>query len=93
MHLVFGCAMSLLSAVIFAFDNVLSEVVMSHPSAPDPKDAAVKMGTIATLIFAVYLVRVWRMSGCWYLDWTLCLILTDYRAVVVHVPELARACE
>jgi hypothetical protein len=48
--------MSLLSAVIFAADNVLSEVVMSHPNAPDAKDAAVRMGTIATSIIAVYLV-------------------------------------
>jgi hypothetical protein len=49
--------MSLISAVILSFDDVVAEAVMSTPSAPSPQAVTARMGTLASFICGSYVVR------------------------------------
>jgi hypothetical protein len=57
-HVLFGCAMSLLSALILSFDDVVAEAAMSAPNAPSSQQVTARMGSTATALCGSYVVRI-----------------------------------
>ncbi len=55
-HVLFGCAMSLLSALILSFDDVVAEAAMSAPNAPSSQQVTARMGTLASAFCGSYVV-------------------------------------
>jgi hypothetical protein len=56
-HVLFGCAMSLLSALLLSFDDVVAEAAMSAPHAPSSQQVTARMGSLATMLCGSYVVR------------------------------------
>ena len=49
--------MSLLSALLLSFDDVVAEAAMSAPNAPTSQQVTARMGSAATLLCGSYVVR------------------------------------